>query len=1034
MDAAPRSRSAQPMSRRSALSNALSNALSTARCAPAVLVTAALLAAGTPDALLARPAAPRVLVHHVGAAAVSAVLVGPTAYVGIGPRLAVIDVSTPRTPRTLGLSEPAEVLLSEIVAAPGRVYAVDETLGLLIFDVTDPARPREVGRYQGRGEAGGAAAVGNTVLLADSVEGVMAVDLSNPAKPTFLGRWEAPGEGEPREIVAAGDRAYVTLKGDNDQLVALDISNPAKMTTLGEVQPPSVFMSALALSGNRLFLADGLGMTAIDVTDPRKMVVRGQFEAGAMERIAVEGDVVWCASQDGLWVIDVRTMAAPRMRLALPSESGARAVAVAGGVAVVADTAALQVMDVGSPLASPGGARIDLSAFPGVELSDLARFGDHLAVAAGGAGLRVYAVAKSGQPTAVGSLDGSPSGHHRTYTGALTVRGTTAYVAEDGLAGGLRIVDLTAPANPTQLGAIESPGLGHRPAVMGDHVLVPSTGADALGVRVFAVADPARPRDVAFVDLARPVPAVVVAADHAFAAGDDLTVIGLTDPAAPTVVATVPGLALSGLATDGRWLYGTGSTDGLVVVDAATPSRPRVAARLALPGGASDPRLDGSALFVATGAGGVLRVDVADPLHPTVTARWVTGEPAAGLTVDGDTAWVRGTAGIVQAIARTAPSAPHVVASIDQSGAVVEVAVDGGRLAALSGWDADHRHLTLLDGLDAPRTVGRSPLGRLTGFLTPGEDLSLVAGTAWVPGGPLGLSAYGVQDPLNVTRLTTTLPSPDEIPTLERSIVVGQHGFGLTPDGLFVFDVANPATPKILGEKRIADGFALAASADTVWVLAGDFDTTMLLAFDARTPRSLPPAGSWPVPGGAADLAYADGRLFLANSTDGLDIWTAAGPRDTKRLATLPFDDFPRAVTASGNRAWIALDAAPGFTVHAVDITDPAAPVDLGKTTVPDRQDIDLAAADGRAYVANALGGLYVLTFGEPPATTPTSTPAATTPIGPTPSAPTPSATTPSAATTTAPPRGETPTPGGTVDGGSGKVYLPISVRTFALP
>ena len=972
MDAAPRSRSAQPTSRRSALSNALSNDLSTARCALAMLVTAALLATGTPDALLARPAAPRVLAHHIGAAAISAVLVGPTAYVGIGPRLAVIDVSTPRTPRTLGLSEPAEVLLSEIVAAPGRVYAVDESLGLLIFDVTDPARPREVGRYQGRGEAGGAAAVGNTVLLADSVEGVMAVDLSNPAKPTFLGRWEAPGEGEPREIVAAGDRAYVTLKGDNDQLVALDISNPAKMTTLGEVQPPSVFMSALALSGNRLFLADGLGMTAIDVTDPRKMVVRGQFEAGAMERIAVEGDVVWCASQDGLWVIDVRAMATPRLRLALPSVSGARAVAVAGGVAVVADTAALQVMDVGSPLASPGGARIDLSAFPGVDLSDLARFGDHLAVAAGGAGLRVYAVAKSGQPAAVGSLDGSPSGHHRTYTGALTVRGTTAYLAEDGLAGGLRIVDLTAPANPTQLGAIESPGLGHRPAVMGDHVLVPSTGADALGVRVFAVADPARPRDVAFVDLARPVPAVVVAGSHAFAAGDDLTVIGLTDPAAPTVVATLPGLALSGLATDGRWLYGASSTDGLVVVDAATPSRPRVAARLALPGGASDPRLDGSALFVATGAGGVLRVDVADPIHPTVTARWVTGEPAAGLTVDGDTAWVRGTAGIVQAIARAAPSAPHVVASLDQSGAVVEVAVDGGRLAALSGWDADHRHLTLLDGLDAPRSVGRSPLGRLSGFLTPGEDLSVVAGTAWVPGGPLGLSAYGVQDPLNVTRLTTTLPSPDEIPTLERSVVVGQHGFGLTPDGLFVFDVANPATPEILGEKRIADGFALAASADTVWVLAGDFDTTMLLAFDARTPRSLPPAGSWPVPGGAADLAYADGRLFLANSTDGLDIWTAAGPRDTKRLATLPFDDFPRAVTASGNRAWIALDAAPGFTVHAVDITDPAAPVDLGKTTVPDRQDIDLAAADGRAYVANALGGLYVLTFGEPPATPPT--------------------------------------------------------------
>lgn len=969
-------------------------------------------------------AAPGVWSRQWGGAATSAALVGTTAYVGIGPRLAVVDVAKPNAPRVVGLSDPAPVLLEEIAVGPGRLYAVDEKLGVLVFDIADAAHPRLIGTYKGRGDVGGAAVAGDAVLVTDVVEGVVAVNLADPANPKVLGRWDAPGDGAAQEIAASGNRAYVTIRGDDNQLVALDIANPAKMTALGEVQPPSAFMSALAVDGTRVFVADGLGVSAVDAADPARMVVRGAFEAGSMDRVAVDGGTVWCASHDGLWVIDARDMSKLRQLTALPSENGSYAVAVAGAVAVVADTDAVQVIDVGEPLADATRARFDLSDVQDLTLSDVARLGDRLVVAGGGAGLRVFD-ASGAAAKAVGRLSATPNIDTRSFTGAISIVGTTAYLAEDGLGGGVRIVDLADPAKPKELGAIEAAGVGRRPAALGDKVLVPSTGADALGVHVFNVADPARPRRLAFVDLGWPVAAVAVdeAAHRAFAGGSGLAILDLADPAAPKVVGTLAGVDLSGGVTAaGRWVYGASPTDGLVVIDAADPAAPRVAARLRTPGAAADPRLDGGMLVLATGAGGVLRIDIADPTRPAVTHRWATAEAAEGAVVDADGVWARCAGGIVRAIPRGAPSAPRVVAALDGTGAVLEVGAGASRLALLSGWDADRRRLAIVDPSGPePKVLGAAPLGRLTWSLAPGEDLTFDGATAWVPGGARALAAFDARDPAAITRLTSTTPDDDPA-SLEHAVVVGDRGYGLTPDGLVVLDTSDPAQPKALGEKRLPDAFALAASADTVWVLSGDLDQTTLQAFDARNPRAIPAGGTWTIDGGAADLAFAAGKLYVAGTAKGLLIYAATTPRELRPLGALDFADDGIAVAVAGDRAWVAVDERPGFAVHAVDVADAAAPADLGKALVPDRQDIDLAAFDSSVAVGNALAGLYIVTYGELPA-------------GPTATPPPPSAT-PSPTATAEPPRGTTPTSAPTTPAGGGgsKAYLPVSVRGVGLP
>src|SRR5262245_37456590 len=69
------------------------------------------------------------------------------AYVGIGPRLAILDVHDPTNPVHVGQSEPLGYYVVDIAVDGSFAYVVTYHAGFRIIDIADPTNPRLVSSY-----------------------------------------------------------------------------------------------------------------------------------------------------------------------------------------------------------------------------------------------------------------------------------------------------------------------------------------------------------------------------------------------------------------------------------------------------------------------------------------------------------------------------------------------------------------------------------------------------------------------------------------------------------------------------------------------------------------------------------------------------------------------------------------------------------------------------------------------------------------------------------------------------------------------
>lgn len=113
---------------------------------------------------------------------------GDTVYLGIGPRLAVVDISDPAAPRLLWQSETLPGLVESLAVHPGRVY-LRVGSDLLVYDTGDPALPVQAGRFPG--VFGELVAAGDFVYAFTSGGDpglLIAIDVRDPANPVEVSR------------------------------------------------------------------------------------------------------------------------------------------------------------------------------------------------------------------------------------------------------------------------------------------------------------------------------------------------------------------------------------------------------------------------------------------------------------------------------------------------------------------------------------------------------------------------------------------------------------------------------------------------------------------------------------------------------------------------------------------------------------------------------------------------------------------------------------------------------------------------------
>ena len=262
-------------------------------------------------------------------------LVGDRAYVmDIGRGLIILDISDPRNPSELGnYHSPGK--LQNMVKVGDLLYLSDVANGITILDISIPAAPRLVGVYQSarspflpRHDGGhwGIDVRGGRAYLSAGFSGLEIADVSDPARPTFLGRfedWPAEGRAIALKLNAAGDVAHMGFTACNGAwIVNFDISDPQNIRDRAAVLLGGLCNDPVALDIG----ADGIAHVAVegflaaaDLADPDDPQLLGTqvwpfsdaFNLVVRSNLRYVCNTSWKDDVGGLYIQDVADPADP---------------------------------------------------------------------------------------------------------------------------------------------------------------------------------------------------------------------------------------------------------------------------------------------------------------------------------------------------------------------------------------------------------------------------------------------------------------------------------------------------------------------------------------------------------------------------------------------------------------------------------------------------------------------------------------------------------------------------------------------------
>jgi len=304
------------------------------------------------------------------------------------------------------------------------VYIADNSAGLRIIDITDPASPSLTGTYDTSDSALGVFVEGDYAYVADDKSGLHIIDISTPASPTLTGTYNTSGRA--KDVAVSGDYAYVA--DDTSGLAVIDISTPASPALTGTYNT-SGKATGIAISGIYAYVADDTaGLQIIDISTPAAPALVGTYNtSGKAIDVTVSGNYAYVADDNaGLEIIDIATPSSPSSAGSLDLDGDALGIALSGNVAYVASgtygTAAVDVSDPSAPSL--------LAAYDSTDISyDVAASGNKVYIADGANGLQVIQSSQSSSYYAAGTFESDVMdlGSDNFKIGALIADFTTPY-------------------------------------------------------------------------------------------------------------------------------------------------------------------------------------------------------------------------------------------------------------------------------------------------------------------------------------------------------------------------------------------------------------------------------------------------------------------------------------------------------------------------------------------------------------------------------------------------------------------------------
>jgi hypothetical protein len=550
----------------------------------------------------------------------------------------------------------------------------------------------------------------------------------------------------------------------------------------------------------------------------------------------------------------------------------------------------------------------------------------------------------------VGRVGGHPS--------VIVVQGPYAYV---GAGRDFLIWDLSSPTHIVQAGVTQLPvekwdisGI----CVKDNYAYVATR---ASGLRVVDVSNPIIPIEVGLYGTSGAIQSVVVVSDYVYAVEDSgaVRILDISNPPIPIEIGSYisPQWIPVGIAVAGDFAYLATGEQGLQVLDVSDPSALVEIVSYVFPGTVQDVVVKGDYAYVSSGfedddgrlKGSLYVVEISSQAALTVVGAYEMASWPNDLAMLGDYIYIIEQYGSLEVLDVSTPSVPTKINDVGVSLFEPRDLAVGDKYIYIVDWEGVH--IIDVSILTNPVEV------ELYDTLAAGYAVTVSKGYAYVAegkDGPAGLE-WGRLGVVDVSQ-----------PASPR--VVGSYNMGRIATDVVVVDDTIYVTD---GECEFG---AAACWGDMLVLDSSDPETPTLLGVYSLTgiEAEFPTDRSWFGSGVAAlgNYAYVTGGTYYPpqpSGEHGLRVVDVSSPTLPTTIGVLKADAdvvpwSGHGVTVVGNYAYVA---AGDSGLRIVDVSRPAFPVEVGFYEMSGALDVE--AIDGYAYVAATLG-LYVIDVSDPTA------------------------------------------------------------------
>jgi hypothetical protein len=409
-------------------------------------------------------------------------------------------------------------------------------------------------------------------------------------------------------------------------------------------------------------------------------------------------------------------------------------------------------------------------------------------------------------------------------------------------------------------------------------------------------------------------------------------------------------------AVQGGYAY-VAADSGLLVLDISDPANMTEVAFYKTPVSISAVAVSGSYAYAA-GRHGFMVLDISNPTTPAhigVTNDGLRGGGVYDMVLNGSYAYISG-GGFMAVIDVADPTAPTIIGDLPVSGWHHDLAVNGNYV-----YLADYLaglHVIDINDPTAPAEVSLVGKSGIRAVTVSGNQAYVANGTT--------LNVYNLSNPASPALIS----SVSIVSVVNDIAVAGDHLYATAGIDLRVVDISNPASPVIISSHRDTNGnrFAdIALEGEHAYLLPAPYSSTALVAFDISAPADPVLLGRSPINEGAFSLptgvAVSGGYALIATShVSRLSVVSVQDPSLPTYVESLPGVSGSNSLTVVGERSYtVNYDS-----LSIQDISNPAAPMDLGSVSLSSSTNLDVVVNGAYAFVAGGRNGVIITDISDP--------------------------------------------------------------------